>query len=197
MLFDIGGWMYDIFGPYGGPGVLLFIFLIFFIDSLFFPTLPELFFIVGFTYDPTPQWGFTVLCVAALAEIAGVCLLYFVVEKIRVPPRIKNVAEKYIDFLVVSDERMILVNRVAPMVPFIGAFISLIDSWSLKKALFYNTLGCFIKYGFILAMSSAFYAYFSGPDAQTYTFIFVIAIMVISLVASVVRKKRMDKHEDC
>ena len=40
----------DIFGPQGAWGILLVIFLIFYIDAVFFPTLPEIFFIVGFMY---------------------------------------------------------------------------------------------------------------------------------------------------
>jgi membrane protein YqaA with SNARE-associated domain len=195
-MFDIGGWMYSVFGPYGAPGILIFIFLIFFIDAVVFPTLPELFFIIGYTYNPTPWWGLAILLTAMVAEAAGVTLLYLIVEKCRMPASIKKVADKYIKFLIVSDERMVLVNRVAPMVPFLGAFASLIDSWSIKKVLFYNAIGCIVKYGFILLMSGVFYAYFSGPDAEMYTIIFVIAIMVISLVASILRKKKVEGTSD-
>ena len=50
-MIDIGGWMMDIFGPYGAWGILLVLFLIFYIDAVFFPTLPEIFFIIGIMYD--------------------------------------------------------------------------------------------------------------------------------------------------
>ena len=182
--------MYGFFGPYGGWGVLLCIMLIFLIDALVFPTLPELFFVIGFMYNPTPIFGLELLFVAAIGELIGITALYFVVEKIRIPVKIKNIADRYVNFLVVSDERILLVNRVAPMIPFAGAFISIIDSWKLSRALFYIVLGCFLKYGVILLMSGFFYAYFSGEAAQTYTIIFVFAVIIVSFIASFLKKKK-------
>ena len=189
-VFSIGDWMYDVFGPYGAWGILVFVFLIFFIDAVVFPTLPELFFIIAFMYDPTVPWGAAILCTAVVAEIAGIGLLYAVVERIRIPRRIKAVADRYVDFLVVSDERILLVNRVAPMIPFAGAFISIIDSWRIGRALSYVALGCLLKYGAIMLMSSFFYAYFSGPDAQSITLIFIVAVSALSMAAAFIKRKR-------
>ena len=189
-MIDIGGWMMDIFGPYGAWGILLVLFLIFYIDAVFFPTLPEIFFIIGFMYDPTPVWGITILIIASLAEAAGLSTLYYIVEKIGVPERIKGIADKYADFLIVSDEKMLLVNRLAPMLPFAGAFVSLIHSWTLKRALIYNFIGCYVKYGIILLFANFFYAYFGSQDAQLYTIIFVIIVMVLSIIAAIYKKRK-------
>ena len=182
--------MMDIFGPYGAWGILLVLFLIFYIDAVVFPTLPEIFFIIGFMYDPTPLWGITILIVVSIAEAAGLSTLYFIVEKIGVPERIKNIADKYADFLIVSDERMLLVNRVAPILPFAGAFVSLIHSWTLKRALIYNFIGCYLKYGVILLFANFFYTYFGSSEAQIYTIIFVIVVMVLSIIASIYKRKK-------
>jgi len=189
-MFDIGGWMLDVFGPYGAWGVVLFVFLIFLIDALLFPTLPELFFVIGFLYDPTLSFGLTLLAAAAIAEVIGISSLYAVVQRVRVPARIKNIADRYINFLVCSDERILLVNRAAPMIPFAGAFVSLIDSWRLSKALFYVVIGCLIKYGLILLMSDFFHSYFESGEAQTYTIIFVIVVIAVSFVAAFIKKKK-------
>ena len=189
-MIDIGGWMMDIFGPYGAWGILLVLFLIFYIDAVFFPTLPEIFFIIGFMYDPTPIWGLTILVVVSLAEAAGLSTLYYIVEKIGVPERIKNIADKYADFLIVSDERMLLVNRVAPILPFAGAFVSLIHSWRLKRALVYNFIGCYLKYGVILLFANFFYSYFGSQEAQWYTIAFVLIVMVLSIIASIYKRKK-------
>lgn len=191
-MFSIGDWMYDVFGPYGAWGILVFVFLIFFIDAVVFPTLPELFFIIAFMYDPTVPWGAAILCTAVVAEIVGIGLLYAVVERIRIPRRIKAVADRYVDFLVVSDERILLVNRVAPMIPFAGAFISLVDTWRLGRSMAYIVLGCVLKYGAIMLMSSSFYAFFSGSDAEMYTLLAVIAFIVLSMAASVLRKRKRE-----
>ena len=189
-MIDIGGWMMDTFGPYGAIGIVIVIFLIFYIDAVFFPTLPEIFFIIGFMYDPTPVWGITILIIASLAEAAGLSTLYYIVEKIGVPERIKGIADKYADFLIVSDERMLLVNRVAPILPFAGAFVSLIHSWTLKRALIYNFIGCYLKYGVILLFANFFYSYFGSEEAQLYTIIFVLIVMAASIIASLVKRKK-------
>lgn len=191
-MFGIGEWLQDVFGPYGVLGILLFVFLIFFIDALVFPTLPELFFIIGFMAMPeqTIEYGLYLLGAAVLAEVAGISLLYWVVEHIRVPERIKRIADKYIKFLVVSDERMLLVNRVAPVIPFAGAFISLIDDWKLSRSLFYIILGCVLKYGLILLLSSFFFSFFSSGDAELFTIVLIIAVIAISMIFAFAKKKK-------
>ena len=125
-----------------------------------------------------------------MAEAAGLSTLYLIVEKLGVPERIKNIADMYADFLMVSDERMLLVNRVAPMLPFAGAFVSLIHSWTLKRALLYNFIGCYLKYGIILLFADFFYSYFGSTEAQWYTILFVVIVMVISIILSVYKKKQ-------
>ena len=186
----IGDWLYGVFGPYGYIGILVFIFLLFYIDSLIFPTLPEVFFILSFMYDPTPYWGMILLLVGAVAEFAGVTSLYLVVERIRVPERIRSVADKYSKFLILNDERMILVNRVAPVMPFTGAFISLIESWDIKRAWFYLILGYVLKYGAILLFANFFFAFFSGPQAEVLSIVMIIIVMAVSLLMAYRKKKR-------
>ena len=195
MLPDIGGWMSSVFGPYGAMGIMIFIMLLFLIDALLFPTLPELFFVIGFMYDPTLGFGLLLLGSAVVGEIIGICSLYYVIEKVKVPQRIKNVADKYVGFLIVSDERMLLVNRIAPMIPFAGAFISIVDSWKLNRALCYIVLGCVLKYGIILLMSSFFFTYFSSGAAQTYTLIFIFSVIIISFIFAFARKRRSGINE--
>ena len=195
-MFDIGGWLSGLFGPYGETGVLLLIFFIFFIDALLFPTLPELFFVIGFMAYPTLGFGSMLLLTAVIAEVIGVSLLYFVVEKIKVPDRIKNTVDRYVKFLVVSDERMLLVNRIAPMIPFTGAFISIVDSWRLNRALFYIVIGCILKYGVIMLMGNFFFEYFSSDTATMYTLIFIIALIIISMVLAIAKKRRAVTNED-
>ena len=186
----IGDWLYGVFGPYGYIGILVFIFLLFYIDSLIFPTLPEVFFILSFMYDPTPYWGMILLLVGAVAEFAGVTSLYLVVERIRVPERLRYVADKYSKFLILNDERMILVNRVAPVMPFTGAFISLIESWEIKRAWFYLILGYVLKYGAILLFANFFFAFFSGPQAEVLSIVMIIIVMAVSLFMAYRKKKR-------
>ena len=187
---DLTQIMFDIFGPYGAAGVVLLVFLAFLIDATVFPFLPEIFIILGFSYDPTPGFAVVLLLAAIVAECLGNTILYTIVEKYGLPKRLRNALEKYVDFLIVSDERMMLVNRIAPMIPYSGAFISVIESWTLRRALFYVVIGCILKYGLVLSMSAFFYSYFSSSTAQWLMIGLVLAILAVSFVASYIRKKR-------
>lgn len=188
---DLTQFMLDIFGPYGGPGVVIMVFLAFLLDATLVPFLPEIFIILGFSYNPEPYFAVILIITSILAEWLGNCILYLVVKKVRVPRRIKSIANKYIGLLLVNDERMLLVNRIAPMIPYSGAFIALVDNWTLPRALFYIGVGCILKYGLILSMSSVFYAYFSSNMASIMMIAFVIVILAISLALSYVRRKRI------
>lgn len=188
-MFSISDWLYGIFGANGEIGILLCIFLVFFIDAFLFPTLPELFYAGLFMYNQDLSFGILMLIVAIAAEIIGVALLYFVVGHIRIPKRVERVVKKYIDFLILGDERLILLNRIAPMIPFCGAFIK-IANWDIKRSLLYVFIGCLIKYGLILLMCDFFYSYFGSDQAQLYTFIFIFAVIIASFILSIFYKKK-------
>lgn len=191
MSFNISEWMLDVFGPHGAIGIVIFVALIFFIDAVIFPTLPELFFVIGFMYMPNDiTFGIVLLVAASIGEILGISLLYGIVDRIRVPERIKKIADKYINFLMVSDERIFLVNRFAPMIPFAGAFISIIEEWSYRKSMSYIILGCYLKYGLILLFSGFFYTFFSSDMAQTFTIVMIITVIIISFVLSFYKKRK-------
>ena len=185
---NVGQFLFDLFGPDGGWGVVLCIFLIFLIDALLFPTLPELFFILGFSYNPSISFGIELLVAAVVAEWIGIFSLYYVVKHIRIPAKVTRVVDKYVNFLVLKDERLLLLNRIAPTIPFAGAFIH-IAGWNLKKCWFYITLGCVLKYGVILLLSDQLYKYYA-ESAQTMTIIMLIVILAISFALSYIVKKR-------
>ncbi|HIJ00814.1 MAG: hypothetical protein PWQ88_255 [Candidatus Methanomethylophilaceae archaeon] len=187
--FDIGQIIYDIFGPYGWWGILLCVLLIFIIDSMIFPTLPELFTVIAFMYSPSLEWALAILLTLVVGEFLGMTTLFLIVERIHVPKKIQMIASRYVNFLIIGDEKILLVNRIAPMIPFAGAFVSIIDSWTYRKAVFYLATGAALKYGVILAMSGFFYTVFSGPTAQRITLTFVISIIIISFLFSYYKKK--------
>lgn len=190
-MFNIGDWIYGVFGS-NETGLILCIFLIFLIDALIFPTLPELFFVVAFMYSPEPAFGIELILAAVIAEIVGVSSLYLLVKRIRIPRRISRVVDKYVGFLVLGDERLLLLNRVAPMIPFCGAVIAIVG-WNIKKSLLFVVIGCVVKYGLILLMSDFFFDYFSGDDAQMFTLVFIVAIIIISFVLSVAMGRKRER----
>ena len=186
----VGDFIYNIFGDYGDVGVLFGVFLIFLIDALIFPALPEVFFILGYDYCPTLDHGLLMILMADIAELVGIFTLYYVVKHIRVPAKIEKIVDKYTDFLFVSDEKIFLVNRVAPMIPFAGAFIAIVDRWDPKKCAFYIVIGCVLKYGAIRMATSFFYEFFGGDTALKVTILFVIVVIALSFVASYFKKKK-------
>ncbi|MFP4170066.1 MAG: hypothetical protein ACLFUV_03475 [Methanomassiliicoccales archaeon] len=189
-MFNIGETIYQTFGSLGTAGMLLCIFLLFYIDAIVFPTLPELFTIIIFMAIPEPWFAGLILITIAVAELAGLTTLYTVVNNINVPERISSAVNKYRRFLLLSDERMIIVNRFAPMLPFIGAFVA-ICGWSFRKAALYTLVSGMVKFGTILAMANLFYVFFSGSMAEIFTIVMVLIVLVISLAVSTVRRRRM------
>ena len=201
MSTNIGQIIYDLFGDNGDLGVLLCIFLIFLLDALLVPTLPELFFILGFMagaeHNTPIVFGCELLLVAILAELVGILSLYYVVKHIRIPKKIEKLVDTYTKFLVMGDERLLLLNRIAPMIPFAGAFIA-IAKWDLKKSIFYIVLGCVLKYGVIMLLSNMFLDFFSSDQAQLFMIIMIVVVIAVSMVLSIVVKKRhgIDKGQD-
>jgi len=187
-MINLSQWLYDLFGN-NEFGMILCIFLIFLLDALVFPTLPELFFALGCMYNQTLIFGLQLLFAAIIAEVIGILVLYFIVKNIKIPAKIEKIATRYTGFLVLSDERLLLLNRVAPMIPFAGAFIAIMK-WDIKKSLAYVVIGCFVKYGIIMLMSKMFYKYFSSDMAGTVTLIFIIIVIAISFIISMIYKKK-------
>jgi len=195
-MVDIGQEVYHFFSALGPLGWLAAIFILFYIDAIIFPTLPELITVIIFIagLQTTSAWalGILILATIAVAEFAGLATLYLIVKKLKVPKTIHRVVCKYKDFLIVKDERIILVNRIAPVLPFLGAFVAILD-WSFRKAVIYTLVGGVVKYGLILLLSSWFFEFLSAGTAELVTLIMVIGILVASFALSLVRRRRMKK----
>lgn len=163
------------------------------------PTLPELFFILGFMagaeHNVPIIFGCELLVAAIAAELAGILSLYYVVKHIRIPKKIESLVDTYTRFLVMGDERLLLLNRVAPMIPFAGAFIA-IAKWDLGKSVFYIVLGCVLKYGTIMLLGNVFLEFFNSDQAQLFMIVMIIAVIAISMILSfVVRKRKRIDHD--
>ena len=192
---NLGQAIYDLFGANGEWGLVLCIFLIFLLDALLIPTLPELFFVLAFiggaNYGHPLLFGIELLIAAVIAEQIGIFSLYLVVKKYnhKIPKKIQSALDKYTQFLVVSDEKLLLLNRVAPMLPFAGAFVAILN-WSVPKSAFYIAIGCVVKFGFIMMLSNFFYNYFQSEESQIITIVMILAVIAVSIVLSFFVKKK-------
>ena len=189
----IGDFVYDLFGDNGEWGLLLCIFLIFLLDAFLFPTLPELFFVIAYMggqeYGGGLLFDAGLLMAAVAAELIGIFSLYYVVKHIRVPRKIEKLFNMYTKFLLLGDERLLLLNRVAPMIPFAGAFIA-ISKWNPYKSALFIVIGCIVKFGVIMLLADFFYSFFGSSEAELFTIIMIFAVIGISVAASVIVKKK-------
>lgn len=184
-------WLQALLGPLGTLGLFMIIFLFFYVDAILFPTVPELFTLFIFSDNPT-SWLFAIeiLVTILLAEVLGLMTLYWVVKHFSMPKKIENALTKYTKFLFVKDEKIILINRIAPVLPFMGAFAA-VCHWDIKRCVFYTLLGGVIKYSFILISSAAFYAYLESGEAFTVSVILVLSIIAVSVILSYTRKDKI------
>ncbi|MEM2943144.1 MAG: hypothetical protein QW083_02995 [Methanomassiliicoccales archaeon] len=189
-MFDLGQAIYSIFSPLGLTGMLSCIFILFYVDAILFPTLPELFTVIIFMAKPELWFGLAILMAIAVSEFLGLTTLYLIVRKVTVPQWIEKAANKYRKCLIMGDERIILLNRLAPVLPFMGAFVA-ICKWSYVKSAFYTLIGGVSKYGLILAASGVFFALFSSGLAQIITLSMVAIVIAISFTLSYMRGRRL------
>jgi len=186
----ISEFLFDLFAGLGDQGILLCIFFIFLLDALLIPTLPELFFILGLGANPSWPFGLAVLGAGFAGEMVGVFFLYVLVRRTGLPKRIDRALKKYVNFLVVSDEKVMIINRIAPMVPFCGAFMAIMRKrWDVRKCLFWLILGYILKYGLIMIMGQSIASYFDSGTSRTVMLVAIIIIMVISAVVAMIKKK--------
>jgi membrane protein DedA with SNARE-associated domain len=153
------------------------------------PSLPELFVMGFFASRPTLSWGITLLAVVCTAEVASNAVLYWFVKRSGLPPYIEHRMRQWVDFLIVSDERVILMNRVAPVIPFMGAFIATMN-WDVRKSFFYVFLGSLAKYAVLMALVSVLFVYFEKNTARNFTLIAIIALVAVSFVHGHYAKER-------
>lgn len=188
----VGDVLFELFAGLGDQGILVCIFLLFMLDALLIPTLPELFFILAIGANNSLTFAGEVLLVGFLGEMAGVFLLYTVVCKTGLPKRVDKALKKYINFLVVSDEKVMLINRIAPMVPFVGAFMAAMRKrWDVRKCIFWLIVGYLIKYGFIMFMGHSMISFFDTGTSRT---VMLIAILIVIGVSAAVSYKRSKKY---
>jgi len=186
----IGNAIIEFFSNFGILGMVLALYLIFLIDSMIFPALPDFFLLVIYSTNPGTMWGIELLVVAVLASFSGNSLLYFIVKRYSPPGFIKNLMEKYSKTLIIKDERILLVNRIAPVLPYTGAFIA-INNWDYRKSIAYVVVGAILKFGFLIMLSGTFYNLFERGVAERATFLLIIAVILVSVIASYMEKKRL------
>lgn len=192
----LGDEIIQLFAGLGPVGLLVALFLIFYVDAIVIPLLPEVFAIFIFQAgDATLAWGLTVLLLAETAEVLGNTTLFLVVRRVGLPRRIQRAMNAYADILLAKRETLILTNRIVPAVPFVGAFIAACG-WDFRRSLLYIVAGGLAKYTLLLVIVGAFHATYPADVANNVTFLFVIAFVAVSLAVVYARRRRMATPEE-
>jgi membrane protein DedA with SNARE-associated domain len=191
----IGEDIIAVFSSLGDVGMLLALTVIILIDGTGFPTLPEVWmvFIFGANADSF-TWGVLVVLVASLASLGGNFTLYSLVKLARPPRWIKKAMTKYTDFLIVSDERLLLLNRLAPVVPYTGAFMA-VCNWNVRKCALYLITGALAKSSAVVILCWLSYDNVRQELAPWVALIAVVMVMLASVIVSVVYKRRLRLKE--
>ncbi len=177
------------FESFGPVGLIAFLFTVLCIDAMLVPTLPELFVMGFYATNPSLEWGLTLLAVVVVAELSGNAMLFLLIRRFGLPRFLKKPMKKWMGFLVVKDERVILVNRVAPVLPFVGAFIATMK-WDAKKSFTYIFVGGAIKYAVLIAFVGVFFAAFEASTARNATVSAILAIITMSFVQGYFARRR-------
>lgn len=190
----------SVFLTMGLAGALAAMYLIFVVDASVIPTLPEVF-VVGF-YSlhtlfgvPPILWAAALLATALAGEATGNTLLYLAVNRAlvrtgRMPKRIESLMRRWTNFLLLHDERIILLNRVIPVLPFVGAFIAALK-WRYPRSLAYILIGAGVKYSALLLLVGLIGVAYDSAVAGWITFGLVVGLVVASAVGSLLFRRRV------
>lgn len=196
---SVADWLTGLFAFLGPAGTLVALFFVFVIDAAIIPTLPELAIVLSYLLGRPPavapfSWAVLLLGMAVGGEVVGNTLMFLWVRKLVVdrghlPKIIGRAMRGWTHLMIVPDERIILVNRIAPVVPFVGAFIAVVG-WSFRKSLLYIVLGSLGKYGLLLGLVGYLGVAYDPGTATLITVTAVIVLVVVSIGASVLYRRR-------
>lgn len=186
-----GNELYETLRIFGIPGLLLALFFIFYLDAIALPTLPEFFVALIFLGDPTFPFALAMLAVLSLGEFLGITTLYLIFRKKELPGWISRRIRKYSSFFILSDERMVLLNRITPVIPYLGAFI-VSCNWDYRKSMLYNFIGGLAKYAAILALASFFLSFFSNQLLADVVLLVAVSILIAaSWISTLLRSRKL------
>jgi hypothetical protein len=167
---------------------LLLVAGLFSLDGFGLPVVPELLTLLVFAPDPDLSWGLQILAIIVLVETAAAGLLYLLVRRLGLPPRLQRFMAAYAGMLLGQDERLLLLNRFVPVLPAAGAFIHAAN-WRPWRALGFVALGSVLKYGVLLAASALAFHWLSATEATWVSLGAAVSFVAASALIAVRRRK--------
>ncbi len=196
---SVADWLSGLFAFLGPAGTLVALFFVFVIDAAIIPALPELAvvlsYLLGRPADVAPiPWAGLLLAMAVAGEVVGNTLMFLWVRKLVVdrghlPRLIGRAMRGWTNLMVVKDERIILVNRIAPVVPFVGAFIAVVG-WSFRRSIAYIVVGAAAKYSLLLVLVGYLGVAYDPNTATLITVVAVLLLVAVSVAAAMLLRRR-------
>lgn len=195
-MIGIGQDIIDLFSGLGDVGMLIAIAVIIWIDGTAFPTLPEawIIFILGTNADSF-WWGASIVLVASFASLAGNFTLYALVRTAKLPKRVQKAMKAYTNWLILKDERLLLLNRFAPLLPYTGAFIAACN-WNLKKCTVYILVSAVAKFSMYVIIFWLSFETLRAEVAPWVSLAIVLIVVLASVIASITYKKRQTARRE-
>jgi len=190
-----------LFASLGLAGSLIALLFIFAVDAALFPALPEVWILVTYTYRPAAltagPWAALLLLVAVAGDVLGTSLLYGLVRRVliqgrRMPRWLEAGMRRWTGLLLVRDERVILLNRLAPVVPFVGAFMATLR-WNFPRAITYVAVGGFAKYAVLLYLVFEIGIAYNPGTARAITLVLVLAVVALSFLGTWLYRRRVNR----
>jgi len=189
-MVDIAQAIIDTFSSFGDIGMLAALVIVIWIDGTAFPTLPEAWLV--FVYGVHPNsfwWGATLVVVTSCASLLGNMTLYSLVKAAKLPKRVQKAMRSYTNWLILKDERLLILNRFAPILPYTGAFIA-VCNWNLKRCIAYLLGSAMAKTSVYIVIFWASYGALEDEVAPYVSLGIVAIVMMASIVSSFVYKRR-------
>jgi membrane protein DedA with SNARE-associated domain len=187
----IGQDIIGLFAVLGDAGMLLAMAVIILVDGVGFPTLPEVWMVFIFGAHPDSfAWGAFLVLVCTLASLAGNFTLYSFVKLVKVPHRVERIMKRYLNFIIVHDERVLLLNRAAPILPYTGAFMA-VSNWDIKKCAIYLFIGAMAKSSLVVVIAWLSFDNLRAEVAPWVSLGLVLTVLLVSLTVSLIYKKRV------
>lgn len=195
-MIGLGQDIIALFAGLGDLGMLIAIAIIIWIDGTAVPTLPEAWMVFIFGAHPDSfWWGVSVVMVASCASLGGNFTLYALVKRVGLPRMVQKAMRGYTRWLVLKDERLLIVNRFAPLIPYTGAFIAVCD-WDVRKCAIYVFASAVAKFS---AYAVIFWLSFDNLRAEIAPWVslgIVGAVIAASVAASLIYKRRESARGD-
>lgn len=192
ILTDVGQRIFDLFRDLGDMGMFIAIAIVIWLDGAVFPTIPEawLVFIWNAHPDPSFQFGLTLVLVSTFASVTGTLSLYSAVKLTGLPKRVQKAMSGYTRWLIVNDERLLVLNRFAPLIPYTGAFIAA-NNWNIRKATIYLFGSAVLKFSAWVTVFAVLRENLMGDISPWISLALVAIVITASTILSLTyRKKR-------